>query len=173
MADVKWIKIPTDFFETDVIKDLEKSPDGDELILLYIQLLCKAYKKDRQGLFRISNLLLSDEVLSHLFKVADVGSKIEVLENCGLVERKSASIQVFKFWIDKHDRNSRQYREWRKAVFLHDGYTCQSCGTKKDLQAHHIKGWKKHKKLRYEAANGITLCRKCHLNAHGGNWKNG
>jgi hypothetical protein len=27
--------------------------------------------------------------------------------------------------------------------------------------------------LRYDVTNGITLCRSCHLKAHGGCWRNG
>lgn len=44
----------------------------------------------------------------------------------------------------------------------------------KDLQAHHIIHWsdcKDNKDLRYATENGITLCRKCHLEAHGGSWR--
>ena len=55
---------------------------------------------------------------------------------------------------------------------LCDGFKCAECGETKELQVHHIKPWKNNKELRYVVSNGITLCRKCHLKAHGGNWKN-
>lgn len=85
MADVKWIKIPTNFFDNEIIKTLD-----DTTVLLYLHLLCSR---------------------------------------------------------------------------------CQSCGTKNDIQAHHIKHWKDNKNERYVVSNGVTLCRQCHLNAHGGRWK--
>ena len=54
-------------------------------------------------------------------------------------------------------------REWRTKIFNRDNYTCKCCGKKGGrLQAHHIKGYKKYPKLRYELNNGITLCIKCH-----------
>ena len=41
---------------------------------------------------------------------------------------------------NQHDRNSPRYREWRTAVFVRDGYTCQHCGQRGGkLNAHHIK----------------------------------
>lgn len=64
-------------------------------------------------------------------------------------------------------RNSYKYRQWREAVYARDGYTCQHCGTTDGIQAHHIKPWKDHKQLRYDVANGVTLCQTCHENIHG------
>jgi 5-methylcytosine-specific restriction endonuclease McrA len=75
--------------------------------------------------------------------------------------------------VSKHDRNSDGYKQWRKAVFVRDRFQCQHCGTKKDIQAHHIKSWMRCEELRYDVSNGITLCRSCHLKAHRGCWKNG
>lgn len=36
------------------------------------------------------------------------------------------------------------------------------CTHTKRLQAHHIKPWAMYPSLRYNVANGITLCRYCH-----------
>lgn len=36
-----------------------------------------------------------------------------------------------------------------------------------DLQAHHVEPWAASPALRYEVANGLTLCRPCHENIHG------
>lgn len=58
---------------------------------------------------------------------------------------------------------SLEYRNWRDAVFAQDNYTCQICDEYGGyLNADHIKGWKNHPELRYEVANGRTLCRACH-----------
>lgn len=69
----------------------------------------------------------------------------------------------------KRDRNSAEYVEWRKAVFERDGFQCQVCekiGGK--LNAHHIKPFAKHKELRFDVDNGITLCETCHKKVHRG-----
>lgn len=169
----KYIKIPADFFDWPIIKALAFFEDRDSIILLYIHLLCDAYKKNAKGIFSVADIPLTDEVLETQFRMDDIGDKIKALEQAGLIIREERRILVHKFWVDKHDRNSVRYREWRTAVFMRDSFTCQHCGSRDDIQAHHIKHWKDNKAQRYVVDNGITLCRSCHLKAHGGRWKNG
>lgn len=60
-----------------------------------------------------------------------------------------------------------EYKLWRLAVFERDKYTCRVCNTKGGiLHAHHIKEWAKHSELRFDINNGLTLCRKCHIEVH-------
>jgi len=57
-----------------------------------------------------------------------------------------------------------KHREWRKAVFERDDYTCQKCKIRGGkLEAHHIKPFAYFSDLRYEVDNGLTLCKSCHL----------
>lgn len=60
------------------------------------------------------------------------------------------------------DENGMNHREWAKIIFKLDNYKCVICGNNGYLNAHHIKSWAKHKELRYELDNGVTLCKKCH-----------
>lgn len=70
------------------------------------------------------------------------------------------------------DFKSDEYRQFRKTVFERDGYRCVICGeVGGDLNAHHIKKYSEYPLLRYEANNGITLCRKCHYIQHRKNSK--
>lgn len=65
------------------------------------------------------------------------------------------------------NRDYPKYKEWRKAVFERDYYTCQKCGNKSvRLNAHHILGYADNKEERTLLSNGITLCKKCHKNYH-------
>ena len=73
---------------------------------------------------------------------------------------------------DKERRNAK-YKTWRINVFKRDNYTCKKCGyrngngnKRKDLNAHHIVRWIDSMELRYEIANGITLCVPCHIIEH-------
>ncbi len=57
------------------------------------------------------------------------------------------------------------YEHLRQRVLRRDGWRCQSCGTRLNLEVH-------HKELRCQSGddaepNLITLCTACHANAHG------
>lgn len=68
-----------------------------------------------------------------------------------------------KHQIDRILRYSAEAKEWRRAVFERDNYTCQMCGIRGSyLEADHIKPWAYFPKLRFELTNGRTLCRNCH-----------
>lgn len=56
-----------------------------------------------------------------------------------------------------------EYAEWRKAVYQRDHYHCVLCLTHpRILHAHHIKMFTEYPELRYDVANGATLCVFCH-----------
>jgi hypothetical protein len=64
-------------------------------------------------------------------------------------------------------RTSPQYAVWRKSVFERDGYKCQVCEeVGGELHAHHIREFSKHKELRFNINNGVTLCKECHKLKH-------
>lgn len=64
-------------------------------------------------------------------------------------------------------RTSPKAREWAKAIFQRDNFTCQKCGVRGNtLNAHHIKDFANHTELRFDINNGITLCEKCHREHH-------
>jgi len=70
---------------------------------------------------------------------------------------------------DLRDRfmQSEGYKNWRSAVFKRDNYTCKKCGQiGYELNAHHIYNYSDYIDLRVEVNNGITLCKKCHIQFH-------
>lgn len=63
------------------------------------------------------------------------------------------------------ERKTYEYKKWRNAVIERDG-RCVECGSKESLVAHHIKPFADYPELRTEISNGVTLCRKCHIETH-------
>lgn len=69
-------------------------------------------------------------------------------------------------------RKTKQAKDWRKAVFERDDYTCQFCNERGGkLNADHIKRFADYPKLRFELANGRTLCEECHKTTDTYGWK--
>lgn len=66
------------------------------------------------------------------------------------------------------ERDTWEYKEWRKAVYARDNWTCQDCGDKSSgkFHAHHIFRFADFPEHRLELWNGITLCEKCHAKCH-------
>lgn len=71
-----------------------------------------------------------------------------------------------------HERRRGQRRSsysrggWATAVKRRDGYRCARCGSPYELEAHHILPLSRGGAD--EVANGVTLCRDCHLEMHRG-----
>ena len=55
-----------------------------------------------------------------------------------------------------------EFRKWKREVFKRDNFTCQMCGAKTTLEAHHIKEKVNFPELEYDVDNGICLCHDCH-----------
>jgi len=69
----------------------------------------------------------------------------------------------------KDHRASLEYKKWRIDVFVRDNFTCRDCGqVRGKIEAHHIQKFLQFPSLRYDVNNGLTLCRKCHINVHRG-----
>ena len=59
------------------------------------------------------------------------------------------------------------YKAWQQAVLNRDRATCERCGiTGIEMHAHHIKSYKDFPDLRFDVANGMTLCHRCHWAEH-------
>lgn len=112
------------------------------------------------------------------FKMGLISSK-EYLRSCGvLLDTARAEVHdgeiyaVFngKFPWEKNNKDyrmSKEYKDWREAVFVRDGFRCQICGkVGGELNAHHIKHFKDFPAERLNVDNGVTLCCECHRELH-------
>lgn len=90
---------------------------------------------------------------------------------------KSLNAKTCRACVNKRSRSPR-YFEWRKKVLESDHYTCQACLLKdesgRQLEAHHIRGYRANPELRYVVQNGIALCKDHHKQFHRlyGNYNN-
>lgn len=60
---------------------------------------------------------------------------------------------------------NRKEERWFKRLLKRNG-RCQACGTKKNLQPHHINPCHVYDKLYFDIDNGAVLCRSCHDRYH-------
>ena len=68
---------------------------------------------------------------------------------------------------NKQIRQSNEYKDWRKAVFERDDYTCQICKERGgQIHAHHKQEFSIYSLFRLDLDNGITLCKSCHDKLH-------
>ena len=69
----------------------------------------------------------------------------------------------YKDYTDKKLYGESELNIWAKEVKKRDGYTCQFCGSKENIRAHHIKPKKMFPYEALDPDNGITFCEKCHF----------
>lgn len=130
--------------------------------------------KDRRNISKATKIAMKDPIILQKVRKANLGRCGELANNWqgGRTKIRNLLGSLYK------------YKEWRKAVFERDNWTCQDCGIKSKkglgytvyLQAHHVKHcWRilqdnnitnsqeaiNCNKL-WDLDNGMTLCRDCH-----------
>ena len=93
------------------------------------------------------------------------------------VIRKQAAVLLLKMFLTKDfysflveydftifSRNDPKVFQWRKQVL--QAAECIKCGSKKQLEAHHIIKWADYPRGRVDVNNGECLCHKCHTEEH-------
>lgn len=115
--------------------------------------------RERMGIYPLANK--TDEEKKKIYeKVAENNRKPRP-------EKRGENSHSWKGGISKENHRIRQsfeYKEWRKAVFVRDDYTCCFCGRRGVyLEADHIKPFAYFRELRFDVSNGRTLCKPCHL----------
>lgn len=57
-------------------------------------------------------------------------------------------------------------RNWAKEIYKRDWYKCTICGSKKQINAHHLNSYHAFPDERFDVSNGITLCVEHHKDFH-------
>ncbi len=89
MAEVKWIKIMTDIFDNRKIKQIEKLPDADAIIIIWFKILCLAGNLNENGLITLTeDVPYTDEMLANEFNkpINTIRLALEVFQKFKMIE---------------------------------------------------------------------------------------
>jgi predicted phage replisome organizer len=89
MSEVKWIKIVTNIFDNKKIRIIEKMPDGDSLIVVWLKLLILAGNVNDGGyVYFTEDIPYTDQMLATLFNrpMATIQLALKTFEEFGMIE---------------------------------------------------------------------------------------
>lgn len=112
MSDIKWIKLSVNMFDDEKIKLIRTMPEGDSIVVIWVQILCLAGKiNDHGAVYMGQNLAYSDEMLStilgHPLNIMRIA--LQTLEQFGMIEVDSdGNIDVINW--EKHQSTDKMAR---------------------------------------------------------------
>lgn len=98
-------------------------------------------------------------------------SKRKKVDNCQLKKKKINSeagnnLKSNHMSYDEQLKDERWLKK-RKEVLDKKGYVCSDCGSRFNLEVHHLEYKKGKKAWEYPMSNFVVLCRNCHKKIHG------
>ena len=174
MAEVKWIKLVTEFFDDEKIKLIESMPEADMVLIIWVKLLTLAGKKNMSGyIFLTENIPYTDEMLSTLFNrpVNTIRLALETFKGFGMISYNGNGEIKISNW-DKHqnidglDRikelaKARQgkyiKRKKQKALMSADVSTTSNDDTRLDIRLDKIREDKKENTKKDNKEVPITI----------------
>lgn len=140
MNDVKWIKIDTSLFDNRKIKQIRTLPEGDSLIVIWLQLLCLAGTVNDYGrIYLTSEIPYTDQMLSTAFNeplrtiqmALDVFQKfrmVEIVDDIILISNweKYQSIEGLERVREQTRKRVADYRERHKQIECNDTVTLRN-----------------------------------------------
>ena len=89
-SEVKWIKVSVNLFDDEKIKQIRSMPDGNSMILIWLQLLLLAGKTNKDGYLVVSNteIAYTEEMLAVHFDMPlnTVLMAIDTFKRFGMIE---------------------------------------------------------------------------------------
>ncbi|MCG5104583.1 phage replisome organizer N-terminal domain-containing protein [Oceanobacillus alkalisoli] len=135
MSNIKWIKLSTAMFDDEKIKLIEKLPEADTILIIWIKLLSQAGRTNANGYIYLNeNVPYTEEMLATIFdrSLNTVRLALKTLKEFGMIHIDDDSFIRISNW-EKHqnvegmdrvrklnaERNKR-YRERKKQQLLED-----------------------------------------------------
>lgn len=104
MPDIKWIKITTEMFDDEKIRIIERMPEADTLLVIWIRLICLAGKVNAGGhIFLSPELPYNDEQLAAVFnrELNTVRLAIDTFNRLKMIEMQEDG-SIFLPAFEKH-----------------------------------------------------------------------
>lgn len=89
MADIKWVKLDTGLFDNRKIKQIRTLPEGDSLVVIWLQLICLAGNTNDGGMvYFTKEVPYTDQMLATAFgeSLATVQLALRTFETFGMIE---------------------------------------------------------------------------------------
>ncbi|ENL2461011.1 phage replisome organizer N-terminal domain-containing protein, partial [Listeria monocytogenes] len=124
MSGIQWIKLSVNMFDDEKIKLLEKMPEGNQMLIVWIRLLALAGKTNDKGrIYLNENVPYTEDMLATLFN-RDVGIirvTLHTLQGFGMIQKTENGLIEIENW-EKHqnvDGMERVREQTRKRVEKH------------------------------------------------------
>lgn len=131
--DIKWIKLATDIFDDSKIRQIEKLPEGDSILVIWLKLLTLAGKSNQGGfIFMTNEIPYTEQMLVNEFgrPATTVQLALNTFEQFGMIEiidnvyfvsnwTKYQSADRLEEIREKNKEKQKRYRE-RKKIALED-----------------------------------------------------
>lgn len=101
MSQIKWIKLSTTMFDDEKIKLIEKMPEADTILVIWIKLLAQAGKTNASGyIYLAENIPFTDEMLSAIFDrpLNTVRMALQVFQKFGMIEITDEHLILIENW---------------------------------------------------------------------------
>ncbi len=144
--DIRWIKLSVNMFDDEKIRIIRTMPDGDKIILIWIQLLCLAGKINDGGEVYVGQrVVYTDDMLATILgcHVTLVRTAIKTFESFGMIEIDESGKISISNW-EKHQNidaleelrakdNERQKKSRLRKRIKALGHDPMAPGVPKDL----------------------------------------
>lgn len=136
MSNITWIKISTNIFDDEKIKLIDAMPDNDAILVIWFKLLVLAGRFNDNGLIRMNNIALNDEMLGAIFnrKVTVVRNALDIFKNFGMIEfedcidivnwEKHQNIDGMDKIKEQNRLRVKNHREKKKQLLLSTNNEC-------------------------------------------------
>lgn len=104
MSEIRWIKLDVNMFDDEKIKLIRSMPEGDKILLIWIQLLCLAGRtNDRGSVYIGQNMYYTDEMLSTICNqpLSIVRIALKTFEQFNMLHAEDNGLLYIENW-EKH-----------------------------------------------------------------------